>query len=241
VIKTLDEEDKMTKGLYVSLVMIFVTMGLLTSCTAVAVDSSTPEAKTAGGPYQAADFSGLLGMEGFSDTLLQNHFRLYQGYVKNTNLLAENLQTLLKAGKTDGPEYAEQKRRFGFEFDGMRLHEYYFGNLGGKAELDPKSPLYAALVREFGSYSLWRKDFIATGAMRGIGWVILYLDPHSGRLFNSWINEHETNHLAGCKAILVMDVFEHAYMTDYQLDRARYIEAFFKNINWEAAAKRYSK
>ena len=101
--------------------------------------------------------------------------------------------------------------------------------------------MYAALVREFGSYSLWRKDFIATGAMRGIGWVILYLDPHSGRLFNSWINEHETNHLAGCKAILVMDVFEHAYHDGLPVGPSRYIEAFFKNINWEAAAKRYSK
>jgi superoxide dismutase, Fe-Mn family len=200
--------------------------------------AQTTDTKKPGEPYQAADFHTLLGMEGFSDTLLQNHFKLYQGYVKNTNLLLEKLTSMLKEGKTEGPEYAELKRRFGFEFDGMRLHELYFGNLGGKKDLDPASPLYSELVRGFGSFAQWKKDFIATGLMRGIGWVVLYQDNQTGRLVNSWINEHETNHLAGCKPLLVMDVFEHAYMTDYQLDRAKYIEAFFKNLNWDAVTKR---
>ncbi|HAA05587.1 MAG TPA: superoxide dismutase [Syntrophobacteraceae bacterium] len=197
------------------------------------------EARRPGEAFQPADFGKLIGMEGFSNTLLQNHFKLYQGYVKNSNLLDEKLNTMLRDGKTDTPEYAELKRRFGFEFNGMRLHELYFGNLGEKKELDPASPLYAALSRNFGSYAQWKKDFMATGTMRGIGWVILYLDPLSGRLFNEWVNEHEVNHLAGCTPLLVMDVFEHAYMTDYQLDRPRYVEAFFKNINWDAVSKRF--
>jgi Fe-Mn family superoxide dismutase len=198
------------------------------------------EVRRPGEAFQPADFSKLLKMEGFSDTLLQNHFKLYQGYVKNANALTEKLNAMLKEGKTDTPEYAELKRRFGWEFNGMRLHEYYFGNLGGKKDLDQGSTLYAALVKEFGSYAQWKKDFIATGSMRGIGWVVLYLDTQTGRLFNCWVNEHDVGHLAGSKPLLILDVFEHAYMTDYQLDRARYIEAFFKNIDWDAVAKRFS-
>jgi len=178
-------------------------------------------------------------MPGFSDTLLNNHFKLYQGYVKNTNLLLEKLHTLLKEGKERTPEYAELKRRFGFEFNGMRLHEYYFGNLGGKGELSKESDLYKRMVKDFGSYKNWKKDFISTGSMRGIGWVVLYQDFGSGCFINSWINEHEVNHLAGCQPILIMDVFEHAYITDYQLNRAQYMESFFKNINWEKVARRY--
>ena len=197
------------------------------------------EVRRPGETFQPADFSKLLKMEGFSDTLLQNHFKLYQGYVKNANALTEKLNAMLKEGKTDIPEYAELKRRFGWEFNGMRLHEYYFGNLGGKKDLDQGNALYAALVKEFASYAQWKKDFIATGLMRGIGWVVLYLGMQTGRLFNCWVNEHDVSHLTGCKPLLIMDVFEHAYMTDYQLDRARYIEAFFKNINWEAVAKRF--
>jgi Fe-Mn family superoxide dismutase len=189
-------------------------------------------------PYQAKDYSSLLGMPGFSDKTLQVHFKLYQGYVTNTNLLSD----LLKAeGKNRGPIYAELKRRFGWEFDGMRLHEYYFENLGGKGTLDPSSPLYMKLASDFGSYDLWKADFIATGAMRGIGWAVLYLDPQSGRLFNTWINEHDVGHLAGGKPILIMDVFEHAYLIDYLLDRAAYIEAFFKNINWDTVSQRFSE
>jgi Fe-Mn family superoxide dismutase len=190
-------------------------------------------------PYEAKDYSHLLGMPGFSDTLLNNHFKLYQGYVKNTNLLSEKLNALLKKGVDLSAEYAELKRRFGFEFNGMRLHEYYFGNLGGKNELNEKSALYKKMVRDFSSFDAWKKDFISTGAMRGIGWVVLYWDPKSDRIFNCWINEHEVSHLAGCKPLLVMDVFEHAYMTDYQLNRANYIEAFFKNINWDACTRRF--
>ncbi len=182
--------------------------------------------------YMAIDYSGLLGMPGFSDTMLNNHFTLYQGYVNNTNKLIETLATMLKEDKTGTPEYAEIKRRMGFEFNGMRLHELYFGSLGGKKAVDKDSEIAKKMAEDFGSYEEWQKDFKATGMMRGIGWVVLYQDNISGRLLNQWINEHESGHLAGCAPLLIMDVFEHAFITDYSLKRADYIEAFFSNINW---------
>ena len=182
--------------------------------------------------YTAKDYSGLIGMEGFSEALLNNHFTLYQGYVTNTNKLLDSLAAMLREDKTATPEYAELKRRMGFEFNGMRLHECYFENLGGKAALDKSGKLGKKLAEGFGSYGAWEKDFRATAAMRGIGWAILYQDNQTGRLLNQWINEHETGHPAGCTPLLVLDVFEHAFMIDYGLKRADYIEAFFKNINW---------
>lgn len=188
-------------------------------------------------PYTAKDFNRLVGMKGFSETLLKNHFTLYQGYVTNTNKLIDSLSQLLKDGKTGGSEYAEMKRRFGWEFNGMRLHELYFENLGGSG-LDRSGRLAKKIEAEFGSMDAWEKDFKATGTMRGIGWVALYHDPVGDRLFNVWINEHDVAHLAGCRPILIMDVFEHAYMTDYQLKKAEYIEAFFANINGNAAEAR---
>ena len=188
--------------------------------------------------YNAKDYSRLIGMEGFSDTLLKNHFTLYQGYVTNTNKLIDALSQLLKEGKTGTPEYAELKRRLGWEFNGMRLHEYYFENLGGKGGISKTGKLYQKLVESFGSYETWEKEFKATGTMRGIGWAVLYQDVLSGNFINFWINEHDVGHPAGGMPILIMDVFEHAFMIDYGLKRADYIEAFFKNINWEAVEKR---
>lgn len=188
--------------------------------------------------YEAKDYSKLIGMEGFSDTLLKNHFTLYQGYVTNTNKLMDMLASMLNEGKVGTPEYAELKRRMGWEFNGMRLHEYYFENLGGKTAIDKSGKLGKKLAENFGSYENWEKDFRGTGAMRGIGWVILYQDNLSGKIFNQWINEHDVGHPAGCVPILVMDVFEHAFITDFGLKRADYIEAFFKNINWAVAESR---
>ena len=188
--------------------------------------------------YTAKDYGKLIGMAGFSETLLKNHFTLYQGYVNNTNKLLDILAAMLKEGKVGTPEYAELKRRLGWEFDGMRLHEYYFENLGGKTALNKAGKLGQRLAQEFGSYENWEKDFKGVGTMRGIGWVVLYLDSQSDKLINQWINEHDVGHLAGCTPVLIMDVFEHAFMLDYGLKRADYIESFFKNINWEAAESR---
>jgi len=188
--------------------------------------------------YEAKDYAKLLGMEGFSEALLKNHFTLYQGYVTNTNKVLDILDGMLKAGNTAVPEYAELKRRLGWEFNGMRLHEYYFENLGGKGGIDQAGKLAAKLAADFGSVEAWEKDFRATGAMRGIGWAVLYQDSANGKLINFWINEHDVAHPAGCTPILIMDVFEHAFMLDYGLKRADYIEAFFKNIDWKAAEAR---
>lgn len=191
--------------------------------------------------YEAKSFEHLLGTDGFSDTLLNNHFTLYKGYVANTNKVVETLDGFLKAGQTATPEYAELSRRFGWEFNGMRLHEYYFGNMvKGGSKLDPASSLGKKIAEEFGSIENWEKDFKATGAMRGIGWTILYCDPTGGRLFNVWVNEHDMGHLSGAAPLLIMDVFEHAFLTDYGLKRADYIGAFFKAIDWKAVGDRFS-
>lgn len=189
-------------------------------------------------PYVAKDFGALVGMDGFSEALLKNHFTLYQGYVTNTNKLSDLIGKILAEGKTATPEYAELKRRFGWEWNGMRLHEFYFENLGGKGVLDPASKLGKAVAAEFGSVGKWEADFRAAGAMRGIGWVVLYQDRLGGRLFNQWINEHDMGNPAGAVPVLVMDVFEHAFMVDYGLKRADYIAAFFRNVNWKAAEAR---
>lgn len=182
--------------------------------------------------YTANDYSKLIGMEGFSETLLKNHFTLYQGYVTNSNKVLDTLAQMLKDDKAATPEFAELKRRLGWEFNGMRLHEYYFENLGGKGSPDKNGPLVKKMTADFGSYEAWEKDFKATGAMRGIGWVALYQDITNERLMNFWINEHDVAHPAGCRLLLIMDVFEHAFMLDYGLKRADYIGSFFKNINW---------
>lgn len=188
--------------------------------------------------YVAKDYSKLVGMEGFSETLLKNHFTLYQGYVTNTNKALDALAQMLKDNKAGTPEFAELKRRLGWEFNGMRLHEYYFENLGGKEGINKDGKLAGKLAEEFGSYELWEKEFRATGTMRGIGWVILYQDITSGRLINFWINEHDVSHPAGCNPLLIMDVFEHAFMVDYGLKKADYIAAFFKNIDWSVVETR---
>ncbi|OGE82909.1 MAG: superoxide dismutase [Candidatus Colwellbacteria bacterium RIFCSPLOWO2_01_FULL_48_10] len=192
--------------------------------------------------YTQQNLDRLLGTPGFSDTLLKNHFTLYGGYVTNVNKLVDELATLAKDGKQSTPQYAEMKRRFGWEWNGMKLHELYFGNManGGKA-LDPNSALATKLKDQFGSHEAWEKDFRATGAMRGIGWSILYHDSANDSLFNTWVNEHDMGHLAGCTPLLVLDVFEHAYITDYGIKRADYIEAFFKAIDWEVVGTRFSK
>lgn len=189
--------------------------------------------------YSAKNYSHLIGMQGFSETLLKNHFTLYEGYVANTNKIFELLSGKAKDAKD--PQFAELKRRLGFEFDGMRLHELYFENLGGRSPLNKSGALASKLAEAFGSYEAWEQDFKATGSMRGVGWTILYQDNITGQFFNQWIGEHEIGHPAGCKPILVMDVWEHAFMIDYGLKRADYIESFFKNINWQAVESRLEK
>jgi len=192
--------------------------------------------------YTAKDYEGLLGIEGLSDALLKNHFTLYQGYVANTNKLSQRLSELASKGETATPEYAELKRRFGWEFDGMRLHEYYFENLSKTARpLRDGARLQKKLQQDFGGIETWEKDLRSVAALRGIGWGILTYDRRGDRLFNTWVEEHHSGHLAGCVPILVMDVFEHAFMLDYGTKRAGYIDAFFKRVDWAMLERRFEE
>ncbi|MFA7209176.1 MAG: Fe-Mn family superoxide dismutase [Parcubacteria group bacterium] len=185
--------------------------------------------------YTKKDFTKLKGMPGFSDKLLEIHFSLYEGYVNGTNKILDLQKTLTK----DSPEYAETKRRLGWELNGIILHELYFQNLGGGGRLDGSGKLAGDLDKFFGDFARWKEDFTATGKMRGIGWVVLYQNPQDGSLMNAWINEHDTGHPAGFNPILVMDVFEHSFFPDYGKDKAAYIEAFFINIDWKIAEDRF--
>ena len=192
--------------------------------------------------YEAKNYDHLLGIQGLSDTLMKNHFTLYQGYVTNTNKLLDTFGIMLKEGKLGTPEFNELKRRFGWEFNGMRLHEYFFGGMTKKqVALNKDSQLSKSLVSDFGSYENWEKDFKATASMRGVGWTIIYFDPSADKLINIWVNEHDVGHLAGLVPILNIDVFEHAFMIDYGLKRADYIEAFMKLIDWTEISKRFEK
>lgn len=191
--------------------------------------------------YQAQNFKHLLGLQGLSDTLLTNHFTLYEGYVANINKLNDALVELEKNDKLGTPEFSEMNRRFGWEWNGMRLHELYFGNLTKESAALKEGGLKEKIEKEWGSYEMWEKDFRAMGAMRGVGWVILYYDAQAERLFNVWVNEHDAGHLSGAMPLLVMDVFEHAYMLDYGIKRADYIETFSRSIDWTAVEKRLSE
>ena len=193
-------------------------------------------------PYKQRAFD-LHGLQGISDHTLEVHFGLYAGYVKNTNLLNEQLVEMCTGGQTASPAYAELTRRLGFEYNGMVLHEWYFGNLTSQTtggEISSSSDLGRALGESFGDLETWKKDFTAVGAMRGVGWAVTYLDPATGRLSNHWITLHEDGNLAGFTPLLVMDVWEHAFMFDYKpAERGKYIEAFFANIDWQRVESRF--
>jgi Fe-Mn family superoxide dismutase len=203
--------------------------------------TDTKEPKAAGLFYEPRKFNALLGMPGFSDKLLSDHFKLYEGYVSNVNAMLKRLEELRGAPEQPPLAFSEIKRRFGWEFDGMRLHELYFENLGGRGEADQDAPLFRQIDEQFGSRDAWKNDFLATGAMRGIGWVALTQDDRTGLLFNGWVEEHNGNHLAGCRPLLIMDVYEHAFMTDYGLDKKKYMQAFFSNIRWDAVFSRFAE
>lgn len=189
-------------------------------------------------PYEAKTYN--LQLDGISSEQLEQHYKLYQGYVTNTNTLNDKLAEMRESGKSGTPEYNELRRRFGFEYDGMILHEYYFGNMTGNGGSAPTSGKLAEKLKEdFGSVDAWEADFKATGMMRGIGWAVLYQDPNTGRLQNFWITDHEYGHPAGFTPILVMDVWEHAYCVDWKpTERAKYVDAFFRNINWKTVESR---
>lgn len=183
----------------------------------------------------------LSGLQGISDETLQIHFGLYEGYVKNTNTLNERIAELRQAGKASGadPAYAELVRRLGWEFDGMRLHEYYFENLTSSPSDLKSGRLHDLLAGPYNGLEGWKKDFAAVGGMRGIGWAVAYYDRTLNQILNVWIGDHNVNNLAGCEPIVVMDLWEHAWFRDYKpAEKGKYVEAFIANINWSACESR---
>ena len=199
------------------------------------------------GSYQPRQFN-LSGLKGISDQTLEMHFNLYEGYVKETNNLTNRISEFIKDGNVDQeemPAYSEFTRRLGFEYNGMVLHEYYFDNLqsgGGTGDPTQTTQFVKAAEMTFGSYDIWKADFVGIGKMRGVGWAICYQNPANGRISNHWITLHETGNVAGFNPILVMDVWEHAFLLDYKpAERPKYIEAFFSNINWNAVEDRLKK
>jgi Fe-Mn family superoxide dismutase len=193
--------------------------------------------------YTAKQFN-LSGLKGISDQTLEMHFKLYEGYVTNTNTLTAKIGEFLADGKVDQeemPAYSELTRRMGFEYNGMVLHEYYFDNMkkDGNGDPAPDSNFYKLAEQSFGSYDIWKADFMSVGKMRGVGWAICNQDPVHQTLSNHWITLHEVGNVAGFVPALVMDVWEHAYLLDYKpAERPKYIEAFFSNIDWDAVEAR---
>lgn len=193
--------------------------------------------------YEAKTHLKPSGLKGISEEQIAQHWKLYEGYVTNTNGVLAELEALRKDGKGGAALYADRRRRFGFEFNGMVLHEYYFGNLAadGAAPSDA-TPLGKALAEQFGSFDGWKEDFAKTGASRSIGWAVLYLDPATGVLANHFVQLHEEGNVAGFVPLLVMDVWEHAYMVDHPATgRPDYIKAFFENVSWAVAEKRFEE
>ncbi|HWN08838.1 MAG TPA: superoxide dismutase [Pyrinomonadaceae bacterium] len=211
------------------------------------MSSTETGAKSSIESYKAREFN-LSGLTGISDETLEMHFKLYEGYVKETNNLTEKIAEFIKDAKVDQeemPAYSELTRRLGFEYNGMVLHEYYFDNLksgGGPGDPERTAQFAKAAENSFGSYEIWKADFVGIGKMRGVGWAICYQNPANARISNHWISLHETGNVAGFNPILVMDVWEHAYLLDYKpAERPKYIEAFFANIDWTTVEKRLRK
>ncbi len=186
----------------------------------------------------------LHGLHGISDQTVAMHLALYAGYVAETNHLTNRIREMSGKGKMNQEEqliYSELKRRLGFEYNGMLLHEYYFDNLSVERANDPghDSTFRRVAEESFGTYEAWKVDFMSVGKMRGVGWGICYLNPYNGALSNHWITLHETGNIVGFVPVLVMDVWEHAFLLDYKpSERGAYIDSFFANIDWKSVESR---
>ncbi len=187
--------------------------------------------------YQVQDFK-LPSLSGLSEKLIVEHLKLYAGYVKNVNVLREKIEEYKKDSEQHALDLSELTRRFAFEWNGMRMHEYYFEALGGEG-LKTGGRLAEMLGERFGSFDGWLTEFRALAAMRGIGWVVLARDARAGALFNIWVSDHEIGHLAGADVILALDLWEHAYLFDYlPAQKKDYVSAFFENLRWDVIESR---
>jgi len=188
-------------------------------------------------PYTAKNYDRLLGLPGFSDSLLKTHFKFYEAGVARLN----EMMVSIKGVDSGTEEHAEAKSTLAWEFNRMRLHEAYFENMTKKTwELDQDSELAKQMIASFGSVQAWKRDFKAVAGGRGVGWAVLAWDPGGRNLFNVWINEQDVGQLFYTVSLLVFDVFEHAYIADYGTERKGYIEAFMKVIDWMEVEKRFA-
>ncbi|MGC4121462.1 MAG: Fe-Mn family superoxide dismutase [Myxococcales bacterium] len=192
--------------------------------------------------YKVREFPHLKGLKGLSDVQIEQHLKLYEGYVKQTNLLREQITDMVAKGQSDQPIFAELVRRLPFEQNGMVLHEYYFDNMipnGG--DLPKGGALNKAIDESFGSIDNYKKELMSMAKMRGIGWVMTLQDPTTGWLCNRWVTQHEQGNIAGYRPVLVLDVWEHAFTVDYKpTERAKYLDAWFANVNWKKVEERVS-
>jgi len=174
-------------------------------------------------------------LKGISTKNIEEHLKLYSGYVKNTNLILEKITELKSDETANTYMLGELQRRFSFEFCGMRNHEYFFASLeDGSVTLEENSKLKNAIVKDFGSFENWLNDFKRVATTRGIGWAILSYDKQTDQLLNSWIDEHHLGQLVSTSPILCLDMWEHAFVYDYPTsEKKKYVEAFFDNLNWK--------
>lgn len=185
----------------------------------------------------------LEGLTGLSPTNIEEHLKLYKGYVNNANLILNKVQELEKDPVENAYVLGELHRRFSFEFDGMRNHEFYFESLSnGKSEIDTEGELYKAIEKEWGSFGNWLIQYKGIATTRGIGWVIIYYDKQTGHLLNQWVDEQHIGHLTGLSPILCLDMWEHSYVYDYPTsEKKKYVEVFFENLNWKTVEENYDK
>lgn len=194
--------------------------------------------------YEPKKFS-IPSLQGISTKNIEEHLKLYDGYVKNANNILLEIEKLSKNPSPTEHVYAitEMYRRFSFEFDGMRNHEYYFASFdGGPQGLSDTSPLKNAIAAEWGSFDAWFALFKTLGKTRGPGWAILYYDPIADRLVNGWVDEQHLGHLTGLLPVLCLDLWEHSYVADYQPSgKVQYIEDFFANLNWQVIEENFKR
>ncbi len=181
-------------------------------------------------------------LQGISAQTIEEHKKLYVGYVTNTNLILEKIKEYEAAGTTHAYAINEIRRRFSFEYDGMRNHEVYFSLLEeGPVALDADSPLKKAIEAQWGSFDAWLTHFKTVAMTRGVGWALLSYDPDTKQLLASWADEQHLGHLHGAHTIIALDMWEHSFMLDYPPSKKKeYIEAFFANLNWKAVEARFS-
>jgi superoxide dismutase, Fe-Mn family len=188
--------------------------------------------------YEALTFN-IPQLTGISKETIDLHLGLYQGYVKHVNLIQEKIAAYSHDQETNTYAIAEMQRRLGFEFGGMRNHEYYFAQFEGGATTLPESPLKEKITAQFESLEAWQNRFTQIALTRGVGWAMLYHDPHTDQLVMTWVDEQHIGQLADLDIVLALDMWEHAYMRDVvPAEKKKYIEAFFANLNWETVAAR---